>query len=103
MAPPVLTDAQRAAALARAAEVRRVRAELKQLLKTGSVTFAELLERAAEDPTVAGMKVYAVLSSLPGIGKVKAKRMMETHGIAESRRLRGLGQRQRAALLGATE
>ena len=103
MAPPVLTDAQRAAALARAAEVRRVRAELKQLLKTGSVSFAELLEKSAEDPTVAGMKVYAVLSSLPGIGKVKAKRMMETHGIAESRRLRGLGQRQRAALLGATE
>jgi len=103
MAPPVLTDEQRAAALARAAEVRRVRAELKQLLKTGSVTFAELLERAAEDPTVAGMKVYAVLSSLPGTGKVKAKRMMETHGIAESRRLRGLGERQKAALLGATE
>jgi hypothetical protein len=103
MAPPVLTDEQRAAALARAAEVRRVRAELKQLLKTGSVTFAELLERAAGDPAVAGMKVYAVLSSLPGTGKVKAKRMMETHGIAESRRLRGLGERQKAALLGATE
>jgi ribosomal protein S13 len=74
---------------------------LKQLLKIGSVTFAELLERAAEDPTVAGMKVYAVLSSLPGTGKVKAKRTMETFGIAETRRLRGLGDRQRAALLDA--
>jgi hypothetical protein len=101
MAPPVLTDEQRAAALARAAEVRRLRAELKQLLKTGSVTFSEILERSKEDPAVAGMKVYAVLSSLPGTGKVKAKRMMETYGIAESRRLRGLGGRQRAALLDA--
>lgn len=99
MAPPVLTDEQRAAALARAAEVRRVRAEFKQLLKTGSVTFSELLERADEDSALAGMKVYAVLSSLPGTGKVKAKRLMETFGIAESRRLRGLGDRQRAALL----
>lgn len=48
---------------------------------------------------VGGMKVYAALSSLPGIGKVKAKRLMESHAIADSRRLRGLGQRQRAALL----
>jgi hypothetical protein len=99
MAPPELSNEQRAAALAKAAEARRVRAELKQLLKTGSVSFAELLERAANDPIVAGMKVYSVLSSLPGTGKVKAKRLMEGHAIAESRRIRGLGQRQRAALL----
>jgi hypothetical protein len=101
MAPPPLTDAQRAAALAKAAEVRRIRAELKQLLKTGSVSFAELLDRAADDSVIAGMKVQTVLSSLPGTGKVKAKRMMETHGIAEGRRLRGLGDRQRASLLEA--
>jgi hypothetical protein len=99
MAPPELSKEQRAAALAKAAEARRVRAELKQLLKMGSVSFAELLERAEDDPIVAGMKVYAVLSSLPGTGKVKAKRLMEGHAIAESRRIRGLGQRQRAALL----
>jgi hypothetical protein len=99
MAPPELSNEQRTAALAKAAEARRVRAELKQLLKTGSVSFAELLERAANDPIVAGMKVYSVLSSLPGTGKVKAKRLMEGHAIAESRRIRGLGQRQRAALL----
>jgi hypothetical protein len=99
MAPPELTKEQREAALAKAAEARRTRAELKQLLKMGSVSFAELLERAEDDPIVAGMKVSAVLSSLPGTGKVKAKRLMEGHGIAESRRIRGLGQRQRAALL----
>ena len=99
MAPPELSKEQREAALAKAAEARRARAELKQLLKMGSVSFAELLERAEEDPIVAGMKVSAVLSSLPGTGKVKAKRLMEGHAIAESRRIRGLGQRQRAALL----
>lgn len=103
MAPPPLTDAQRAAALAKAAEVRRIRAELKQLLKTGSVSFAELLDRAADDSVIAGMKVQTVLSSLPGTGKVKAKRMMEAHGIAEGRRLRGLGDRQRASLLEAID
>ena len=72
MAPPKLTDEQRRAALAKAAEARRVRAEVKELLKTGTITFPELLERAEEDPLIAGMKVSAVLPSLPGIGKVKA-------------------------------
>lgn len=99
MAPPELSKEQRAEALAKAAKARRVRAEIKQLLKTGSISFPELLERADNDPIVAGMKVYAALSSMPGTGKVKAKRLMEGHGIADSRRIRGLGPRQRANLL----
>jgi hypothetical protein len=33
------------------------------------------------------------------MGKVKAKRLMEEIGIHETRRLRGLGSRQRQALL----
>ena len=99
MQPPQLTDEQRAAALARAGEARRVRAEVKELLKLGSLSFAELLDRADEDDLIGGIKVASVLSSLPGTGKVKAKRMMEAMGIADNRRLRGLGARQRAALL----
>jgi len=99
MQPPQLSDEQRAAALAKAAEARRVRAEVKELLKTGTLSFSELLARADEDPTIGGLKVSAVLSSMPGTGKVKAKRLMESLGIADNRRLRGLGSRQRAALL----
>ncbi|MGH8875157.1 MAG: integration host factor, actinobacterial type, partial [Acidimicrobiia bacterium] len=93
MPPPVLTDEQRAAALAKAAEARRIRAEMKELLKTGSLTFAELLDKAAADPTIGGLKVASVLSSMPGTGKVKSKRLMEEHAIADNRRLRGLGER----------
>ena len=44
------------------------------------------------------MKVSALLESLPGVGKVRAKQIMERLGIAESRRVRGLGTNQRAAL-----
>ncbi len=98
-APPVLTDAQRKAALEKAAEARRVRAELKERLKMGSVTLDEVLELASTDEIVGKTKVLAVLESLPGVGKVKARRLMEEIGIAESRRLRGLGDQQRAALL----
>ena len=99
MNPPELTDAQRQAALSKAAEVRRTRAELKELLKIGSLSFAELIERSDGDETIAGMKIAAVLPSLPGMGKIKAKRLMEEVGIADNRRIRGLGAKQRAALL----
>ena len=98
-APPVLTEEQRKAALEKAAEARRVRADLKDRLKMGSVTLGEVLDQAAEDEIVGKTKVLAVLESLPGVGKVKARRLMEEIGIAESRRLRGLGDQQRAALL----
>ncbi len=97
--PPILTAEQRRAALAKAAEARRVRAEVKELLKTGSITFPEVLERAEVDELVAGTKVSAIIVSLPGVGKVKGKRLMEELGIASNRRLRGLGSRQRQALL----
>ena len=97
--PPALTDEQRKAALAKAAEARRVRAEIKEKLKTGSTSLADLLQQASNDEMVGKMKVLAVLESLPGVGKVKARRTMEEIGIAESRRLRGLGEQQRAKLL----
>lgn len=97
--PPALTPEQRQAALAKAAEARRVRAEVKERLKTRSLTFTELLELGATDELVAGIKVLAILESLPGVGKVKARRIMDEIGIADTRRLRGLGDQQRKALL----
>lgn len=99
MQPPEITDEQREKALAKAAEARKIRAEIKELLKTGSITFPELLERADSDDLVSGIKVAAVLASMPGTGKIKAKRMMEAHGIAANRRIRGLGDKQRERLL----
>ncbi len=99
MTPPEMTQEQRQAALAKAGEVRRVRAETKELLKMGSLSFSELLARADEDEMYAGMKIASVLPSLPGMGKVKTKRLMEELQIADNRRLRGLGDRQREALL----
>ncbi|MEZ5226479.1 MAG: integration host factor, actinobacterial type [Acidimicrobiales bacterium] len=97
--PPQLTPEQRTAALAKAAEARRVRADVKARLKMGTVTLNELIDQADGDPIVAKIKVLAVLESLPGIGKVTARRKMEEIGIAESRRLSGLGPQQREKLL----
>jgi hypothetical protein len=99
--PPQLSPEQRAAALQKAGEARRARAELKERLKLGTLTLAELLGQADSSELVGKTKVLAVLESLPGVGKVKARRTMEEIGIAETRRLRGLGVQQRQALLAA--
>jgi hypothetical protein len=91
---PEMTDEQRAAALERAALARRTRAEIKALLKTGSLTFTDVMERAAEDDLVAGTRVKAIVVSMPGMGKITTKRLMEEIGISETRKLKGLTPRQ---------
>ena len=96
--PPELSAEQRQAALEKAALARRLRAELKEKLKMGSVSLSELLQQADADEVVGKMKVLAVLESLPGLGKVKARRLMEEVGISETRRLHGLGEQQRKRL-----
>jgi hypothetical protein len=99
--PPPLSAEARDAALAKAVEARRVRAEVKSQLKDGAISFADVLERAEDDELVAKTKVLTLIEALPGVGKVKARRTMERIGIAESRRVQGLGDNQRHALLAA--
>ncbi len=95
--PPQLTPEQRAAALEKAAEARTARAEIKARLKMGSMTLQDVFD--SDDPNVGKLKVVSMLESLPGVGKVKARRLMEEIGIADNRRVQGLGAQQRAALL----
>jgi len=96
--PPTLSPEQRQAALEKAAAARRMRAELKEKLKMGSLSLKELLAQSATDEIVGKMKVLAVLESLPGLGKVKARRLMDEIGISETRRVQGLGEQQRRKL-----
>ena len=99
MALPQLTEEQRAAALEKAAAARRTRAELKDRLKRGGTTIKEVLNQSDKDDVLGKMKVSALLEAMPGVGKVRAAQIMERLEIAPSRRLRGLGDRQRKALL----
>jgi DNA uptake protein ComE-like DNA-binding protein len=95
---PTLTEEQRKEALAKAAEARRKRAELKAQLKAEKVTLRDVLARQDED-VVGKMKVSSVLESLPGVGKVRARKIMEELEISTSRRVRGLGAKQKDHLL----
>jgi 5'-3' exonuclease len=95
---PTLTEEQRKEALAKAAEARKRRAVIKGELKAGKQTLGGLLEKSGDD-IVGKMKVSNVLESLPGVGKVRAQKLMEELDISASRRVRGLGAKQREMLL----
>ena len=97
--PPQLNAEQRSAALVKAAEARVARAAVKNRLKMGSLSLAEAINVADTDEVVGKLKVITLLESLPGMGKIKARRIMDSIGIADSRRVRGLGPQQRQALL----
>jgi hypothetical protein len=98
VALPPLTPDQRAAALEKAAKARKDRAEVKNNLKRGAITLPSVLKQGQTDDTVGKMKVSALLEAMPGVGKVRERQIMERLGIAESRRVRGLGANQRTAL-----
>lgn len=99
MALPPLTPEQRAAALEKAAAARRARADLKVQLKSSGTSLADVLDSGDTDEAIGKMKVVAVLEALPGVGKVRAQKLMEAFEISPSRRVRGLGAKQREALL----
>lgn len=98
MALPPLTPEQRQAALEKAAAARRERAAVKNRLKHSGASIVDVLQEGQANEVVGKMKVVDLLQSVPGLGKVRAGQLMERLGIAESRRVRGLGAKQIAAL-----
>ena len=93
MALPQLTDEQRKQALEKAAAARHARAELREQSKKGEESLESVLNSDSR------MKVSTLIESLPGYGKAKAAKIMEELGISATRRVQGLGVRQREQLL----
>ncbi len=98
MALPPLTPEQRQAALDKAAASRRERAAVKNRLKHSGASITDVLRDGESNEVIGKMRVLDLLQSMPGLGKVRARQVMERLGIAESRRVRGLGSKQVAAL-----
>src|SRR5262249_12283551 len=86
------------AALEKAAQARKDRAEVKTKLKHGSTTLPQVLKEGRTDEVVGKMKGSALLEPRPGGGKVRPRRIMERRGTAESRGGRGLGANQGGGL-----
>ncbi len=98
MAVPELSLEQRQAALEKAKAARIRRAEIREQLKSGKLALQEVLDMK-DDPIVGRMKVTSLIEALPGFGKARSVKVINELGIAESRRIKGLGDRQREALL----
>ena len=98
MALPRLTPEQRQANLEKAAASRRERAEVKNRLKHSGASIVDVLRQGQENEVIGKMRVVDLLQAMPGLGKVRARQLMERLYISESRRVRGLGTKQVAAL-----
>ncbi len=99
MSVPELDADARREALEKAKRARQVRAQLKHMLKSGEVELHEVLQRAGDAPALAKMRVVEVLEALPNVGKVTAAKLMDELRISPTRRVQGLGRRQKEALL----
>lgn len=98
MSLPELTRSERREALEKAQDMRRRRSEIRGKLKKGQLALNEILD-GGDDEVISKMRVAYLLRSLPRIGKIKAQKIMEEIGIDASRRVQGLGKRQKQALL----
>ena len=98
MALPPLTPEQRQAALDKAAASRRERAEVKNRIKNSGASIIDVIREGQDNEVIGKMRVIDLLQAMPGLGKVRATALMERLSIAESRRVRGLGVKQIAAL-----
>jgi transposase len=103
VALPQLTPEQRSDALAQSAVARRERAAVKNRLKYAQGLLSEVISEGKSNDVVGKMKVSALLESMPGVGRVRARQIMGEVGIAETRRVRGLGNKQIAALIARFE
>lgn len=97
MAVPQLTNEDRRRALRIAIEAREKRAEAKAKLAHGELSLEDLL--ATDDPALLRMKISDLLCAYTGIGEARAAKIMKACNIAQSRRIKGLGNKQRESLL----
>lgn len=96
---PNLTKDQRLINLDRAMDARRRRAAVLSRVRTGDMTVPEVLELAESDERISRMSALTLLKAVPGYGLKRSQAVLAKLHIAESRRLRGLGEKQRAALI----
>lgn len=80
--------------------MRKERASIREKLKAGRMSFREVLNLSEDGSAVASrMRVKHVISAMPGYGLTKTQRLMKELHIAEVTRVKGLGVRQRQALM----
>jgi hypothetical protein len=95
---PARSSEQRRRGLEQANEIRSARATLKKQLAAGTIELAPILTQPPAWLKTA--RVRNLLLAVPKIGTVKANRLLTQCGIAHSKTLGGLTDRQRRELIG---
>lgn len=96
---PALTSEQRAEALRKASAVRTARRAFKDAVARGDFTLRGAIGYARRDEALAGIRVTDLLLSFPRLGPKRVEALVADAGVAEGRRLRGLGEHQIATLV----
>ena len=96
-APPNLTTQERRDALKAAVAARRTRAAFKEEIKVGKKSWKDAF--SAQEESIKKMRVRELIESLPGVGEVRAKNILEKAGISPTRRVGGVGRSQYEKLL----
>jgi guanylate kinase len=93
-------EVDRAAAGRAAIAARRARAAVKKAVATRERSALDVAEMGwiAPDSAEASLRVRELLTSVPTLGPTRVKRVMESLEIAQSKRVGGLGSRQRVKL-----
>jgi guanylate kinase len=63
------------------------------------ISVAQVFDIATSDEAIAKMRVLELIESIPGMGKVRAKAVMERLNISPTRRVQGLGRHQVDSLI----
>jgi guanylate kinase len=98
-APPQLTAEERALALAKAKASRQIRSSVKARVKSGELLISDVIAMAKNDEAVAKMRVLELVESMSGVGKIRAKTILERLHISLTRRIQGLGRHQLESLV----
>jgi hypothetical protein len=83
-------------ALSKANEVRARRAQLKRDVKSGRVSLAALM--VDPPPSLKTARVLDVLLALPGHGRVKTTKLLNSCRVSPTKTFGGLSERQRKEL-----
>jgi ATP sulfurylase len=92
---PYISEEKREESLRKARYYKSRRSEIKKSIKKGMVSFNTFfMEGNSCSDLIANMKLADMIKSIPGVGDIKAQKIMKTLHISERKTIKGLSRRQ---------
>ena len=95
MSFPHISREKRDESLKKARYYKSRRSEIKKSIKKGMAPFNTFFtEGNSCSDIIANMKLADMIKSIPGVGDIKAQKIMKTLNISERKTIKGLSRRQ---------